>query len=541
MNITVQKSGRVLTKLTLERGPALIGSDPSVPIRLDSPAVPKRQAMLLRNSKGDWFVEDLGSGGRTLLNGNPVRRAQLSDNDRIDIDQFRLIITPDQPDEDVFAARPAVTSKLPELPDRALVRYPEDPISVRTATVGNLQDLTARLLLIDNQQQMLKEILDCLLAVFDSANAWIGLRTDMNAPIAISTGRARSGRTVDESMLPPVLLERALEHDHAVLIPKLADLSRRGLKIFRSGRAGSAMSCPVRTPKGTIGLIYVDNATGSTPYKQADLDQFILLAGFIGAAINHMVAEWSARSSKPDRLIGSAEQIGSLLKPDALPALARCAIQAAAYPGRGEGTDCHDVRAVNENMVTLLLANTARHDAQSFACLSRLAGAFAVWSDTDQPPAQFLKGANRGFLSHQDPCPTAVTVARLHFDTNRLELANAGGQPVYLLSKSGQLTTLGAEDVVPLGLDPSVTFNDNSVDIQAEQSLILWTKGIITARDAQRRQYGQERFTRSVEENFGRAAPDMLRDLWQDLRDFIGQLPQRSPITLLVIQPGSPD
>ena len=535
MHITVQKSGRVMTTLALERGPALIGSDPSVSIRLDSPTIPKRQAILLSNSRGFWFLEDLGSGGRTLLNGNPARRARLSAGDRIDIGQFRLIIGSDQDDSQLSPVRP--TAKLPELPESAVVRYPEDAVSVRTATAGNLQDLTTRLFLIDNQQEMLKEILDCLLAIFDSANAWIGLRTDMKAPIAISTGKSRSGRALDEGSLPPVLLERALEHDHAVLIPKVSDLSRRGLKIFRAGRAGSAMSCPVCTPKGTIGVVYVDNATGSTPYNEADLDQFIVIAGYIGAAINHMVAEWSARNSKPDRSVGSVEQIGSLLKPAALPALARCAIQAAAYPGRGEGLDCHDVRAVNDSLVTVLLAGSLRHDTHSLVCMSGLRGAFAVWSHTDQSPAEFLKQMNRNLLAHQDPCPTAVTIARLHLDTGRLELANAGGQPIYLLDRSGQLTTFGSQDVVPLGLDPGVAFADHSLDMQPDQTLVLWTKGIITARNAQRQQYGLDRFTQSVEENFGRSAPDMVRDLWQDLRGFMGQVPQRSPITLLVIQP----
>ena len=168
MHITVQKSGRVLTKLALERGPALIGSDPAVAIRLDSPAIPKLQAILLRNSRGTWFLEDLASGGRTLLNGISARRAKLSANDRIDIGQFRLIIGLDKDDSQLSSVRPTAKVKLPELPERAVVRYPEDPISVRTATAGNLQDLTTRLLLIDNQQQMLKEILDCLLAIFDS-------------------------------------------------------------------------------------------------------------------------------------------------------------------------------------------------------------------------------------------------------------------------------------------------------------------------------------------------------------------------------------
>ncbi len=168
MHITVQKSGRVLTKLSLERSPVLIGSDPAVSIRLDSPTVPKLQAILLRNSRGTWFLEDLGSGGRTRLNGISARRAKLSANDRIDIGQFRLIIGLDKHDSQLSPVRPTAKVKLSELPERAVVRYPEDPISVRTATAGNLQHLTTRLLLIDNQQQMLKEILDCLLNNFQT-------------------------------------------------------------------------------------------------------------------------------------------------------------------------------------------------------------------------------------------------------------------------------------------------------------------------------------------------------------------------------------
>ncbi len=535
MNITVQKGGQVLTSLSLERGPIIIGSGASVHVNLPLPSIPKRQALLLQDSKRRWYLEDLGSGGRTLLNGKPARRARLRGGDRIDIGPFRLLIKSGRSDSQ--APRPQAQSKLAELPETALVRYPEDVISLRAVTAKNIQDVSSRLLLICDQQQMLKEILDCLLAIFEAADAWIGLRTDMQAPIAISSGRSSSGKIVDDRSIPPPMIERTLDNDHAVLIPRMADLPRRGTGIQSFKRIGSAMSCPIQTPKGTIGVIYVDNSADSPAYNQSDLDQFIIMATHIGTAVQHMVAEWSARRQQPNRLVGSAAQVAALLKPAALPALGNCAIQAAAYPGRGDGTDCHDVHVVDDNTLTVVVANTARHDGQSLACLAHLRGAFAIWSRTGQSPAALLELINKDCLANPDPCPISAMVLRLRLDSGHLELANAGGQPAFMLNKSGKLDILTAQDLVPLGLDPVAAFTDRSVYMESGQTIILWTKGLLAARNAQRRQYGLERFTQSVEENFARPAADMLRDLWRDLRDFMGQTPQRSPMTLVLIQP----
>ena len=535
MLITVQKGGQVISQLSLGRGPAFIGSGSSVAIHLPLATVPKRQAMLIRDANDRWYLEDLGSGGRTLYNGKPTRRARLRKGDRIDIGPFRIVIESGKTDPESAVGPSSV--KLAELPETAVVRYPEDAISLRAVTVGNIREATAKLLLISDQQQMLKEILDCLLSFFEASNAWIGLRTDMQAPIAISAGRSRSGRALDDRTLPPALIERALAHDHAVLIPKMVDFPRWGKGLASSRLVGSAISCPVQTARGTIGVIYIDNPVGSNAYSQADLDQLICVAENIGAAIQRMVSEWSAKGQQPNRLIGSAAQVGALLKPAALPAMANCAILAAAYPGRGEGTDCHDVGLVDEKLVTVLVANTSRHDGQALAYLARLRGAFAVWGSAGLAPSELFKQMNKDFLAGSEPCPVAALVAKLHLDSGHLELANAGNQPGFLLNKSGKLDILAAQDVVPLGLDRMAEFVDRSLYMEVGQTLILWSKGIITARNAQRQQYGLDRFTQSVEENFARPAADMLRDLWQDLRDFMSQVPQRNPMTLIVIQP----
>ncbi len=535
MQITVQKSGQVVSQLAVERGPVLIGSDPSVTVHLPMPGIPKRQVMLVQETKGYWFMEDLGSGGRTLVNGRPARRARLRRGDRIDIGPFRVIIQASQAEAAEVVGKAA--PKLVELPENAVVRYPEDVTGIRAVTIHNIMESSAGLLLVTDQQQMLKKVLDVLLAVFEAANAWIGLRTNLQAPIAISSGRSRPGQIIDDRSLPPALIERALMHDHAVMLPRMADFSQQGTRIRSVSRVGSAMTCPVQTPRGTIGVVYVDNTVGSPAFTENDLDQLILVAAQVGSAISRMVSEWAVRRQQPHKIVGSAEQVNAFLRPTALPSMSGCAILAAAYPGRGEGTDCHDVKAVSDNVVTAMVANTVRHDGQALTALSQLRGAFSLWSDTEMSPAELMRRVNKDLMISADPCSIAATVIRIYLDIRRLELANAGGQPIFLLNKAGKLQTMAEEDVVPLGLDGLTDSSNQSRTLEPGETIILWTKGMIAARDAQRRQYGRERFSQSVGENFGRSASDMLRDIWQDLRDFMSKTPQRNPMTLMVIQP----
>ena len=164
-----------------------------------------------------------------------------------------------------------------------------------------------------------------------------------------------------------------------------------------------------------------------------------------------------------------------------------------------------------------------------------------MWSRTEQSPAALLTLMNKAFLAETDPCAISAMVLRLRLDSGQLELANAGSGPAFVLNKSGKWDILAAQDLVPLGLDSVAAFTDRSAYMQAGQTLILWTRGILSARNAQCQQYGLERFTQSVEENFARPAADMLRDMWQDLRDFMRKVPQRSPMTLVLIQPKLPD
>ncbi|MHC4778809.1 MAG: FHA domain-containing protein, partial [Planctomycetota bacterium] len=67
-------------------GMITVGRAPNNDIQIDSPTLSKLHASLSQDGEGDFFIKDLGSKNRTVVNGDPLRegaRAKLSDGDSI--------------------------------------------------------------------------------------------------------------------------------------------------------------------------------------------------------------------------------------------------------------------------------------------------------------------------------------------------------------------------------------------------------------------------------------------------------------------------
>lgn len=64
----------------------IIGRNAACDYVIPDPAV-SRQHARLRWSRGQWFIQDLGSSGGILVNGSPVRASRLNSGDRIQIGQ----------------------------------------------------------------------------------------------------------------------------------------------------------------------------------------------------------------------------------------------------------------------------------------------------------------------------------------------------------------------------------------------------------------------------------------------------------------------
>jgi pSer/pThr/pTyr-binding forkhead associated (FHA) protein len=81
--------GSVIREVPLDKERVTIGRKPQNDIQIENLAVSGEHAQVVTILK-DSFLEDLGSTNGTLVNGNPVRKHILKDNDLIEIGKYKL-------------------------------------------------------------------------------------------------------------------------------------------------------------------------------------------------------------------------------------------------------------------------------------------------------------------------------------------------------------------------------------------------------------------------------------------------------------------
>jgi pSer/pThr/pTyr-binding forkhead associated (FHA) protein len=124
--------------LTLGRLVTLIGSSPSARLYLPSKAVSRCHAAVIHTG-GVVFIRDLASRTRTRVNGRPVKEAELSDGDVIEVSKFAFRFT-----------RPSAAA--PALPQPPAPRPPLPPGALEIEGLDEPVPLDARALLIGRRE-----------------------------------------------------------------------------------------------------------------------------------------------------------------------------------------------------------------------------------------------------------------------------------------------------------------------------------------------------------------------------------------------------
>lgn len=108
--ITLALNDRILQEIQLYKERISIGRSPQNDIVLDNRAISAEHAIIV-TMNNDSFLEDLNSTNGTQVNGQPIKRHFLQENDVIELAQYRLRYLPEENIEGACSFNSNMTSE----------------------------------------------------------------------------------------------------------------------------------------------------------------------------------------------------------------------------------------------------------------------------------------------------------------------------------------------------------------------------------------------------------------------------------------------
>lgn len=130
--------------------------------------------------------------------------------------------------------------------------------------------------------------------------------------------------------------------------------------------------------------------------------------------------------------------------------------------------------------------------------------------DLGSPPAAAITYANRYFFSRRSRGHFMTVLAILYRPDTRILSYLSAGHPPLLARRGDTITMLGEADQIPLGVLRDYEYRNNEFVLAAEDLLVLYTDGIVEARNDAGAMFGIERLRNLV--LAGPNSPQLLLD-----------------------------
>jgi heme exporter protein D len=184
--------------------------------------------------------------------------------------------------------------------------------------------------------------------------------------------------------------------------------------------------------------------------------------------------------------IDQARQIQQLLIPEAIPTIPGYVLETEYKPAQQVGGDFFQILPDGHGGVLILLGDVTGKGLQAGMQVALIVGAIRTIVETSYEPHVVLEALNRRLCGRGQSYATCVAM-QIASD-GKTVIANAGHLAPYLNGK--ELTMTGN---LPLGLNPSVTFDQVTIQLKQKDRLLVITDGVIEAKNSKNELFGFNR------------------------------------------------
>ena len=328
----------------------------------------------------------------------------------------------------------------------------------------------------------------------------------------------------------PVLINDISQH------PSLRDIT----KWKKDARA--LIAAPLYSNRDQLmGIIY---ATKPQPYS-FDTDDVSLLEGFANqsaiAMENVFLWKSSIERERLEQELQVAREVQLKLVPQTMPEIKGMDLDTYFLTAYEVGGDYYDFIEFEDNMPGVVIGDVSGKGTSAAFYMAEFKGVIQTLARTTNDPKELISQANRVFYSNTERQSFITAIVGKYNPANRkFSFVRAGHNPVlHCCGKDGK-TKYYQPSGLGIGLDSGTIFEDminiETIDMAAGDTLLLYTDGLIEARDASNDEFGDDRLLSLVSNCNGASAAETKESILRSVMDFIGNTPLHDDLTLIVLK-----
>lgn len=236
---------------------------------------------------------------------------------------------------------------------------------------------------------------------------------------------------------------------------------------------------------------------------------FAILLGCLGYVAARRTVERDLELGEIHRELELARSIQLSILPGAFPESADFRVAARYVPMTSVAGDLYDFLEAGDRQAGLLIADVSGHGIPAALIASMVKMAATSQREHAAQPARLLAGMNSALCGNTQG--QFVTAAYVHLDAVARELRYAAaGHPAMLLLRRGAVTEI-AENGLPLAITANANYSGKTLALEAGDRLLLYTDGLVEARNEQGELFGEDRLNAALRESSS-LTPDAAAD-----------------------------
>lgn len=234
-----------------------------------------------------------------------------------------------------------------------------------------------------------------------------------------------------------------------------------------------------------------------------------------------------------DKEIAFLEDVKGVLVPLAMPQVEGYEIRALHWSSKDDSFDLYDALEA-DGKVAFAMASVGGDGVQA-AILAIMSRTLIRANPDKLDPAMAIGGLNSQISQYEHGTNLAAFYAILDPISHTIEYVNAGFNPPFIVDLGGMVDTLGGGGVA-LGMLDNVNLETTLIPIQPGDVMVMYSNGVVEAKDADDLSFGIGRLINLVIANRDRPASEILLAVEKDLLGHSESETVTSDVSLIILK-----